>query len=254
MRQRREATPPSGATAQVLEQAANVYEGLRIGKFELRGMKIRMPPDADVKVASFRLTGLENGRLAEFALEGLDGQSPKKDPLHVGRFALKGLHVANLMRQSSQLAETAGMPSKDQAIGLLTLLEGIEIDDVDASSGGAQQTVHIDNFRLSWGQFVGPIPTNVRLSAKTTVPTNLADMGAGGLLSGTGLDKLTTSVDLGVLWIEAAQTLDISPAAIELVNSFAFTAKLSIRNVPRSMFSTDTSLAMGAVDQLETGR
>jgi hypothetical protein len=247
-------TPPTPAqTRAVLEQVANVYEGLRIGNFELRGMKIRVTPDSDVKVASFRLTGLENGRLAEFSIAGLDGQSPTKDPLHIGRFALKGLQVANLMRQSSQMTEVGGIPSKDQAIGLLALLEGIELDDVNASSGGAQQTVHIDSFRLSWGQFVGPIPTNLRLSAKTTVPTNLADMGTGGMLSGAGMDELKTSVDLGVNWTEATQTLDISPAAIELVNAFAFTANLSIRNVPRSMFSTDTSMAMAAVDQLEAG-
>jgi hypothetical protein len=247
-------TPPTPAQLHaIMEQVANVYEGIRIGKFELRGIKMRMQmlPDADFKLAAFRLSGLENGRIAEFAIEGLDGQSPQKEPVHIGRFAFKGLQISNLMRQSSQLIESGGTPSKDQAIGLLALLEGIELNDVIATA--TKQTIRIDSFQLSWGQFVGPIPTNVRLSAKTSVPTNLADAGTGGMLSGAGMDTLTTSVDLGVAWNEATQTLDISPAAIELVNSFAFTAKLSVRNVPRSIFSTDTSQAMAAADQLEAG-
>ncbi len=247
-------TPPTPAQLRaVMEQAANVYEGIRIGKFELRGIKTRMQmlPDADFKMAAIRLTGLENGRIAEFTIEGLDGQSPQKEPIHIGRFAFKGLQISSLMRQSSQLTESGGMPSKDQAIGLLALLEGIELNDVIATA--TKQTIGIDSFKLSWGQFVGSIPTNVRLSAKTSVPANLADAGTGGMLSGAGMDTLTTSIDLGVAWNEATQTLDISPAAIELVNSFAFTAKLSVRNVPRSMFSTDMSQAMAATDQLEAG-
>ena len=245
-------TPPSPAQARaMMEQVANMYEGMRIGKFEMRGMKMRMLPDTDFKIAAFRLAGLENGRLAEFAMEGLDGQTPQKEPVRIGRFALKGLQIANLMRQSSQLTETSRIPSPDQAIGLLALLEGIELSDVIATA--TKQTFRIDSFKLSWGQFVGPIPTTVRLSARTSVPTNLADAGTGGMLSGAGMDTLTTSVDLGVAWTEATQTLEISPAAIELVNAFVFAAKLSIRNVPRSMFSTDPSMAMAAADQLEAG-
>ena len=245
-------TPPTPEQARaIMDQVANMYEGMRIGKFEMRGIKMRMQPDIDFKLAAVRLIGLENGRLAEFAIEGLDGQSPQKEPIHVGRFAFKGLHMANLVRQSSALTETGRIPSPDQMVGLLALLEGIELDDVNATSG--KQAVRIDTFRLSWGQFVGSIPTKVRLSAKTTVPANLADAGTGGMLSGAGMDTLTTNVDLGVAWTEATKTLDISPAAIELVNSFAFTAKLSVRNVPRSMFSIDTTQAMAAADQLEAG-
>jgi hypothetical protein len=245
-------TPPTPAqTRAIMEQVANMYEGMRIGKFEMRGMKMRMQPDVDFKIAAFRLSGLENGRLAEFAIEGLDGQSPQKEPIHIGRFAFKGLQMANLVRQSSQLADAGGIPSPDQMVGLLALLEGIELDDVDATN--AKQAFRMDTFRLSWGQFVGSIPTNIRLTAKTTVPANLADAQTGGMLSGSGIDTLKTNIDLGVAWTEATQTLDISPAAIELVNSFVFSAKLSVRNVPRSMFSTDTAQAMAAADQLEAG-
>ena len=246
-------TPTSPAQLRIImDQVAYIYEGIRIGKFEMRGFKGRSP-DADFKFAAIRLVGLENGRLAEFAMEGMDGQSPQKDPIHVGRFAFKGLQIANLMRQSVQLSETGRAPSPDQALGLLALLEGIELSDVIAKSGPNQQPIRIEDFRLSWGQFVGSFPTTVRLTAKTSVPTNLADQGMGGLLSDAGLPTLTTNVDIGLAWTEESKTLTISPTAIELENAFAFSATLSILNVPRSIFNVDPTIAMIAAEQLEAG-
>ena len=246
--------PPTPAQLRVMmDQVAYMYEGMRIGKLEMRGLKMRISPDVDFKLAAIRLTGLENGRLAEFAMEGIDGQSPQKDPVHIGRFAFKGLQIANLMRQSTQMAETGRAPSPDQALGLLALLEGIELSDVTAKTSASQPPIRIENFSLSWGQFIGPIPTMVRLTAKTTVPTNLADQGMGGILSDSGMATLTTNVDIGVAWTETTKTLAISPTTIELENAFSFSANASILNVPRSIFSIDPALAMIAAEQLEAG-
>jgi hypothetical protein len=250
----RPGVPPTPAQLRMMmDQVAYMYEGIRIGKFEMRGIRVRMLPDADFKMAAVRLSGLENGRLAELTMEGLDGQSPQKDPIHIGRFALKGLQIANLMRQTAQMAETGRAFSPDKLLGLLALLEGIEIGDVTAKTGASQQAARIETFRLSWGQFVGPIPTTVRLSAKTTMPTNLVDSGVGGVLSDAGLATVTTSIDVGVAWTEAAQTMAVSPMSIEVENAFTFSANLAVLNVPRSMFSTDTGQTMMAADQLEAG-
>ena len=247
-------TPPTPAQMRtMMDQLANMYEGIRIAKMEMRGLRMNMPPNGNFKLGAMRMTGLENGRLAEFAVEDLDGQSPQRDPVHIGRFALKGLQIANLMRQSSQLGETGRPPSPDQAVGMLALLEGIEFSDVTAKSFAMQQAIRIDTFKLSWGQFIGPIPSTVRLTAKTTVPTSLADMGMGGVLSDAGLATITTSVDFGVAWTEETKTLAIAPMTLELENAFSFTASLSILNVPRSAFSIDPNMAMASADQLEAG-
>ncbi len=250
----RSGIPPTPAQLRLMmDQVAYMYEGIRIGNFELRGIKMRMQPDADFKMAAVRLSGLENGRLTELAMEGLDGQSPLKDPIHIGRFALKGLQIADLIRQTAPMAETGRAFSPDKLFGLLALLEGIEIGDVTAKYGASPQSVRIETFRLSWGQFVGLIPTTVRLSAKTTVPTNLADSGVGGMLSDAGMATMTTSVDVGVAWTEAALTMAVSPMSIEVENAFTFSANLAVLNVPRSMFSTDPGQTMMAADQLEAG-
>jgi hypothetical protein len=246
--------PPSPAQLRIMmDQVAYMYEGMRISKFEMRGIKTRMTPDTDFKFGAVRMSGLENGRLAEFVVEGLDGQSPQKDPIHIGRFAFKGLQIANFIRQSVQMADMGRAPPPDQALGLLALLEGIELSDVKAKNGPSQQEIRIDNFQLSWSQFVGPIPTIARLTAKTSVPSNLADSGMGGMLADAGLPTVSTNLDIGVAWTEATNTLVISPTTIELENVFSFSASLSIQNVPRSMFSVDPSMAMMAAEQLEAG-
>jgi hypothetical protein len=247
-------TPPTPAQLRMLiDQIAYMYEGIRFGNFQMRGLKLRAP-DTDIKLDTIRLTGLENGRLGEFAVEGLDGTSTQqKEPVHVGRFALKGLQIANLVRQSGRMAESPRPPSPDQMSGMLALLEGIELGDVTASPIPGQPNVKIDTFRLSWGQFVGSVPTSVRLTAKTTVPTNLADPATGGMLSDAGLAAVTTNIDVGIAWTEATQELAVTPGAIEIENAFAFSANIAIRNVPRSIFSTDPGQAMMASEQLEAG-
>jgi hypothetical protein len=237
----------------LIEELASLYEGVRIGTFEMRGMKVRMAPDVDFNLAAIRLAGLENGRLAELAIEGLDGKSPKKEPMHVGRFALKGLHLANLVRQAARLADGGGIPPPDQVAGMLALLEGIELNELRIVPQNTQQTVRVDTLRLSWGQFVGSIPSSVRFTAKTTVPTDLADPGVGSMLSDAGHATITTGVDLGISWSEVTQTLSFSPATFEVDNAFAFSAELSLRNVPRSAFSGNPTSALAAFDQLEAG-
>ncbi len=250
----RPGTQPSPAqTRAVIEEVASLYEGVRIGKFELRGLRVRMAPDINFNLGAFRFGGLENGRLAELAMEGLEGRSPKNEPIHLGLFAFRGLHISNLMRQTARLAEAGATPFPDAFMDMLALLEGIEVKDLRVVPQNTRQTVRIEFFRLSWGKFVGSIPSAVRFAAKTTVPAELADAGVGGVLSDAGLASITTNVDFGITWDETAQTLSISPAIFEVEHAFAFSAELSLRNVPRSAFTTNPVTALAVLDQLEAG-
>ncbi|HWP24713.1 MAG TPA: hypothetical protein VNL39_00015 [Xanthobacteraceae bacterium] len=245
--------PSPGQTRATIDQVASLYEGIRIGKFELRGMRVRMIPDVNFNLDAFRLRDLENGRLAEFAMEGLEGRSRKNEPVHLGLLVFRGLHITNLLRQTARLADSSATPFPDALIGVLTLLEGIEVKDLRVVPQNTQQTIRIEFFRLSWGKFVGSIPSAVRFSAKTTVPTDLADIPAGGALSEAGFASITTNVDFGITWDESAQTLLISPVIFEVDHAFAFSAELALRNVPRSAFAANPATVVAVLDQLEVG-
>ena len=124
--------PPSPMQAAMLiDKVAGLYEGMRIGKLEMKGLSIDMLPGRGIKLANVRINGLENGRLAEFGMEGLDAQGPLNETLSLGRFSLKGLDIANLLRTVGRLGLAGPQPPRtDELLGMLALLEGIELADV----------------------------------------------------------------------------------------------------------------------------
>ena len=96
-------TPTPQQTRDLIAKVAGIYEGIRIGRAELRGFSMDTP-DGPFRLGAIRLANLENGKLAEFSLEGLDARA-KQGPVKVGRFALKSLDIANLMRLAAQFAQ-----------------------------------------------------------------------------------------------------------------------------------------------------
>jgi hypothetical protein len=246
----------------MLDRIAGFCEGIRVGKVELRGISANMPPEFAFKLTAIRISGLENGRLAEFALEGLDSQTLQKEPLNVGRFALKGLNVANLVRTSAHLGDIGQRPKPEQFLGLLTHIEGIELNDIITSHGDKKQTARIDHFRLSWGHFVGQIPSTAHIAAKVSLPTSLAsafltylaaDQDTLQILADTELKVAAVNLDFGVSWTETTRTFAVSPALVEFDDMFSASAKLSIHNVRRNIFTIDPDKIMSAVELLEAG-
>ena len=102
------ATSPTPAqTRELIDKMAALYEGMRIGTAEMRGLSAETP-QGPVKLQAIRFN-LEDGKIGEFALEGLDTSAPK-GPVKIGRFALKSLDIANFMRMSAQFANPAQRP------------------------------------------------------------------------------------------------------------------------------------------------
>jgi hypothetical protein len=119
------ATPPTTAqTREIIDKMAALYEGMRIGTAEMRGLSAETP-QGPVKLSAIRFN-LEGGKIGEFAVEGLDTNTPK-GPVKIGRFALKSLDIANFMRISAQFANPAQPPSPELIAGLFPLIQGVEI-------------------------------------------------------------------------------------------------------------------------------
>src|SRR4029079_2650662 len=173
------AAPPPGTTPTIeqtrdlLGKAAGIYEGIRVGSAEVRGLAMDTP-QGPFRIGAIRLANLENGKIAEFALEDLDAKAPQ-GPVKIVRFALKGLDIANLMRTSGQLAQAGRDPSPEQLAALLPVLGGTEIDNVVAPYKNTNKPVTIGTLNISWGQFVGPIPTKARVTVKMSGPAALRD-------------------------------------------------------------------------------
>jgi hypothetical protein len=210
-------------------------------------------PDGDFKLGAIRLNGLAGGKFAEFAFEGFDAETKQKQPVRVGRFALKGLDISNFLRASGRFAALAQQPDPDQMLELLKLLEGAELKDLVAPYEQTDKPIQIETLTLSWGQFVGSIPTQARLTAKMTGPIDMTDQEPFSLLVAFGITRATIAADLGANWTEATGTFAVTPAALEVTSLFATSAKISFGNVARDVFSLDPVKVMQAAAGVEAG-
>ena len=243
------ATPTPAQAREMMEKMANIYEGMRIGTAEMRGIS-GDTPEGPFKLAAVRFN-LENGKVGEFAIEGLDGRSPK-GPVKIGRFALKSLDIAGLLRVVAQFSTPGQQPSPDKALALIPLIEGLELKGFTAPFKDTGKPVNIDNFNLDWGQFVGPIPSKTRLTMKMSAPLDANDPGQKVLVAG-GLDRAAVDIDLGTVWTETSGAFVLEPVALEIGGLVKASARVSLANVPKAVFSADPAKALAAAAQLEAG-
>lgn len=242
------AAPPTPAQArELMEKVAKLYEGVKIGNAEMRGLSVETP-QGPLKLAAMRFD-MENGKIGELAFEGLDTRAPK-GPVKVGRFALKSLDISNLMRIGAQFANPAQRPAPDQALALLPLILGAEVKGLVAPYKNTDRQVNIDTLSLDWGQFVGPIPSQAHLVAKLTTPIEAAD---APLLAAAGMNTLAGDLDLGAAWTEASRSFVLTPVSLELGNLLKATATVSFANVPRGVFSINPVQTANMAAQIEAG-
>jgi len=244
--------PTPEQTRVLVERMAGLYEGMHLGKFEMRDMTMNVAPSAPAKIAAVRISNLENGKFGEIAFEGFDGRTPADEPVHMGRLAIKGFDVAKLLRAAAQLGQ--GQPSRDQVYGMLACLEGVQFNDVEVVGKSMPRPVKIAAFDLSWGQFVGPLPSQAKLSAKVSTPIKAGESEPFFAdLASAGVKVLDGSVDIALAWNESTQTLSLTPAVVDLSNTGVVSAKLQLQNVSRGMFTTDPVALLGAAATLEAG-
>ena len=244
------ATPPTPAqTREMIDKMAALYEGMRIETAEMRGLSAETP-QGPFKLQAIRFN-LEDGKIGEFAFEGLDTNTPK-GPLKLGRFALKSLDIANFMRISAQFANPARPPTPELIAGLFPLIQGIEVKGVIAPFKNTGKFVNLDSFDVNWGQFVGPIPSKARLTAKITMPVDAADPSMKALVA-AGLDTLAADGDIGVEWTETDRSFVVDVPKLEIGGLLKASARIALANVPRQVFSASAAQAIGAAAQIEAG-
>jgi hypothetical protein len=244
------AAPPTPAQARaMLEKVARVYEGIRIGNAEMRGFAVETP-EGPVKLSAMRFN-LDSGKVNEFAIEGLDGRTPQ-GPIKVSRFALKSLDVAGLMRMAALWSNPAQQPPPDQALGMIPLIQGLELKGLTSPYKDTGRPVNIDAFTLDWSQFVGPIPSKLRLALKMAVPLDARDPGQKVLVV-AGLDKAAIDLDLGATWTEASRAFALEPVTLDVGGIAKASARLSLANVPRGAFTSNAAQAAALAGQIEAG-
>lgn len=238
------AVPTPAQSREMLEKIAGIYEGVRIGKAEVRKISVGTPQGTG-KVNAIRY------REGEFAIEGVDTPAPQGQ-FKMERFALKSFSAAKLMRLGAGFSNLGQTPSPAQMLGLFHVLEGVEVKGVVSPFRNTRQPVTIDTISLNWGQLVGSIPSKANLVVKMVTPTDPANPALQPLII-AGVDKLAIDLDLGAAWTESSGAFALAPATIDLGNLARAQARFALANVPRGLFTTDPAQAMDQAEQVETG-
>jgi hypothetical protein len=68
-----------------------------------------------------------------------------------------------------------------------------------------------------------------------------------------GLDKLTVDGDIGLEWTEAARSFILEVPKLDISELLKVSARVSLANVPRQVFSANAAQAFGAAAQIEAG-
>jgi hypothetical protein len=205
-------------------------------------------PQGPIKLSTMRFN-FENGKIGELAFAGLDAHAPN-GPVKLERFALKAMDIAGLMRMAAQFA--GQKPSPDQLAGLLALLEGVEVKGLVAPFKNTGKPVTIDTFDLNWGQFVGPIPSKLRLTSKMSTPLDPSDPKSVPLVA-AGLSMLAANCDIDAAWTEASRAFVLDAPAFDIDGIAKASARVSLANVPRQIFSLDPQQATAMAAQIEAG-
>ncbi|HMM90414.1 hypothetical protein [Bradyrhizobium sp.] len=241
---------PSPAQArELVEKAASIYEGMRIGTAEWRGLSADTP-QGPFKLAAIRFN-LDDGKVGEFAVEGIDANTPR-GPFKLERFALKSLDIANFMRVSAQFTNPAQPPAPELIAMLFPLIQGVEVKGVTAPFKNTGKFVDLHNFDVNWGNFVGSIPSKVRVTAKMTTPVDAADPSMRQLVA-AGIDPLSADGDIGAEWTDATRSFVVDAPKLNVGSLFQASARIALDNVPRQIFSASVAQAIGAAAQIEAG-
>ena len=242
--------PSPKQVEQLMPKLAGIYEGLRIGSLELRGLSVEAP-DGGVKVGLMQFANLENGKLAELAFEGLDARGGKS-PFSFARFALKGFDIAGLMRMAPRLGP-GQKPTPADIADALRLVDGIDVKNLVTPYGNTNKTVNIDTVDLSWGTYVGGVPSKLRATVKMAGPIGSRDPDPFKMLAAAGFTNASIGLDLGIAWEETTRTVTLAPGTVELGNIGTLNARLTLANVPREIFSTDPFQVMVGAAVVEAG-
>src|SRR6185436_8757650 len=103
--------------------------------------------------------------------------------------------------------------------------------------------VNLDGFDLGWGQFIGPIPSKARLTAKMTTPVDPTAPATQQLIA-AGFDTLSVDGDIGAEWTEAARSFVVDVPKLEFGGLVKTSARIALANVPRQVFAANAVQAI----------
>jgi len=249
------ANTPAMSTQEIMAKVAEGVGGIQIDKLEMREVSVDKETNT-LRLNVVNLSKLKNGKFSDLILEGLS-LAPPDPAVHANRVILTGFDVVGLLRKLAQ-SDTIAQSSTTRRVGeFLTVLGGIEVEDLTFPDERAGQRpgrqVRIESIQATWGQFVGWVPTTIHLVAQGTIPIAPSDQGPLKSLHEAGQNSYSFIVEISGRWTASSQTFVVAPVVVEIANLFSVSAILAIDNVSSGIFLNNATDFSAAADILEAG-
>jgi hypothetical protein len=116
------------------------------------------------------------------------------------------------------------------------------------------QPLRVETFDLSWGRFIGVIPSHVRAATKFTavIDPNGSDPNLRYLVD-AGIKDANVDIDVGAAWNEPTRTIALTPLNATLSKVVGLSATANLANVGPTIFSPNPLMFGMAAAQVEAG-
>lgn len=241
--------PPEEDT-ELFRLLAGIYdEGIRIGGASVDTLEGTAPGGIAYSLGAFTLGAVEGGRMASMSIDKLAGTGPDGAKFELGRFALGGLRAGTLMTLLADATENPAAFAQRPA-PIFNTLESITLDKLQAPTEEGSP-LDIDRFALTWTAEPDALPTRISATLRMSGPTALVNSGKSAFALVPGqLNRASLAVDFGAAWDEAANTVVVEPAYVEVSDAFSLNLRLRLSGVDDSVFSTEPDEALAGAGEV----
>lgn len=194
-------------------------------------------PQESAHFGMLRLDGFAAGVLDAFELEGVEGQDARGRQMKMGRFSVRRFDLPALVK----LARQPGGPSVFGLLQLFKVISGVEAAGIEVpyeKDGAAQAPLKLGHFSLSWGSFLGELPSKLNFEVSDlTGPISAGDGEPFTYLANAGMTSATSSAALNLAYDPDAQVLSLAPASIEVEKAFSLKIDAGVGNLPKEAFA-----------------
>ncbi|GGF65265.1 hypothetical protein GCM10007301_26300 [Azorhizobium oxalatiphilum] len=227
-------------SAKLLAVMADMLNGIAIGDITVKDVSLTEKNDAS-KIESMSLKGFSNGRLDVMELNGVTGSTSDKKPVVFKRLALLGLSMGDLLQTSAATLLQGDKPDVATSLGMFKAMAGFEIEGLVAPHEETGGQIKIEKTSVTWGDFVGLVPSRVSIKLdKITGPISAEDGEPFSYLAATGMKEGTISAQLDMRYADG--TLTFAPFAFELEKAFATRIAASVTELPKSALEKPETL------------
>ncbi|MFG1396917.1 hypothetical protein [Roseixanthobacter pseudopolyaromaticivorans] len=239
-------------SARLITLTSDVLKGVSFATISMSQASLS-EASGKMEIGTLAMTGYTAGKLQRLQASGIVEHSKDGATITLGNGVVNGLSLAAIMDLAAKTVSEGADTSADSVLALFRILDGFEFADLKVPELDAAGTISVGRFALSWGEFIGAVPTKFSLRAQEITGPISADDGVPfNLLVAAGMTSATLSFTLDTAYDQAAQAIVIGPASAQVEQAFSIALDARLTGIAPAAFDNSTS-ALGALDTAGLG-